>query len=75
MPALLGGEVAGEEFHHALLLVEFHSWIAAAGHVGAEHGHEFVGFAGHEKSVAKLERVLGVNVVVGEAVDEEEGAF
>jgi len=69
------GGGGGLEFHHALLLVEADARVAAAGHVGAEHGHELVGLAGHEEGVAKLERMLGVDVVVGEAVDEEERAF
>jgi len=68
-------QVAGEELRDAGLEAEADQGVAAAGEVGAEHGEEFVGLAGNEERVAEPERVLGVDVVVGEAVDEEERAF
>jgi hypothetical protein len=64
-------QVAGEKFHHALLLAEFHDWVVAACHVRAKHGHEFIRFSGHEQSIAKLKGMLGVHVVIGEAMNEE----
>ena len=65
-------EGAVEEVDDAGLLAEFYEGIVD--HVGAEHREEFVGFSGHVEGVGELERVLEVDVVVGEAVDEEERA-
>lgn len=67
--------MSGEEFRDARLEAEADQGGAAAGEVGAEQGEEFAGLAGNEERVAEPERVLGVDVVVGEAVDEEERAF
>ena len=62
--------MAGEKFHHALLLAEFYDGVAATCHVRAEHGHEFIMFSCHEQRIAELKGVLGVDVVIGKSVNE-----
>ena len=65
-------EGAVEEFDDAGLLAEFDERVAD--HVRAQHREQFVGLACQVKRVGELERVLEIDVVVGEAVDEEERA-
>ena len=57
-----------EEIHDAGLAAEAQERFAY--HVGAEEREKVERFAGVEEGVGELHGVLGVNVVVGEAVDE-----
>ena len=63
-------QMTREKLHYSLLLAEFYYRVAAARHVRAEHGHELVGFSGHEQCIAELKRMLSVDVVIGKSVNE-----
>ncbi len=60
-----------EEFHDAGLAAEAEERFAD--HVGAEQGEEVKWFSGVEKGLGKLHGMLRVNVVVRQAVDEQDG--
>jgi hypothetical protein len=61
-----------EEIHDAGLAAETQERFAD--HVGAEEGEEIKRLACLEEGFGKLDGMLEVNVVVGQAVDEQERA-